>query len=179
MNGKEFFKDEENIKYIKTVSKNMYINSVLVYYMEIEDYLQEQLFNMYRKIRFYKEDKSKLKTYIIMCIKNKHHELYTNMVSNKRKVNNPLYLQYLDNKNDNETDSYNFIPGKDDDNSIEFVLDNYRYILNDKEIEILRYKYYGLSGKEIADKMNTNFKHIEYKMAVIRKKLNNISGDLN
>ena len=51
MNGKEFFKDEENIKYIKTVSKNMYINSVLVYYMEIEDYLQEQLFNMYRKIR--------------------------------------------------------------------------------------------------------------------------------
>ena len=114
-----------------------------------------------------------------MCIKNKHHELYTNMVSNKRKVNNPLYLHYLDNKNDNETDSYNFIPAKDDENTIEFILDNYRYILNDKEIEILRYKYYGLSGKEIADKMNTNFKHIEYKMAVIRKKLNNISGDLN
>ena len=70
MNSKEFFKNEENIRYIKTVSKNMYINSVLVYYMELEDYTQEQLFNMYRKIRFYKEDKSKLNTFMIMCIKN-------------------------------------------------------------------------------------------------------------
>ena len=41
MNNKEFFKNEENIRYIKTVSKNMYINSVLVYYMELEDYTQE------------------------------------------------------------------------------------------------------------------------------------------
>lgn len=179
MTGKEFFKNEENIKYIKTVSKNMYNNSVLVYYMEIEDYIQEQLFNMYRKIRFYKEDKSQLNTYMIMCIKNKHHELFTNMVNNKRKLNNPLYLHYLDNTNEHDSNSHNYIPSKDDDSTIDFILENFRNILNDKEIEILKYKYYGLSGKEIADKMDTTFRHIEYKMTVIRKKLNNISGILN
>ena len=179
MNGKEFFKNEENIRYIKSVSKNMYINSVLVYYMELEDYTQEQLFNMYRKIRLYKEDKSKLNTFMIMCIKNKHNELYYSMVRHKRKINNPLHLYYLDNTNDYDKDSYNYIQSKDDDNTIEFILENYKYLLNNEEMEILKYKYYGLTGKEIANLMDTTVKHVEYKMAVIRKKFNNISDRLN
>ena len=172
----EFFNNEENVKYLKTVSKNMYKNSVLVYYMEDEDYIQEQMINMVKKIKFYKDDRSKLKTYIIMCVKNRHNELYNYMVSSRRRLNNPLYLHYLDDKNEKESDSHNIIPSKDDDNTIEFILNDYSKVLAKDEIELLRYKYYGLSGKEIADKMNTNYKHVEYKMRVIRKKLNNISG---
>ena len=179
MKVNEFFNNEENVKYLKTVSKNMYKNSVLVYYMEDEDYIQEQMINMVKKIKFYKDDKSKLKTYIIMCVKNRHNELYNYMVSNRRRLNNPLYLHYLDDKNEKESDSHNIIPSKDDDNTIEFILNDYSKVLAKEEIELLRYKYYGLSGKEIADKMNTNYKHVEYKMRVIRKKLNNISGITN
>ena len=48
-----------------------------------------------------------------------------------------------------------------------------------KTIEIIRYKYYGLTGREIGDIMGTNVKHVEYKTRVIRKKLNNVSGALN
>ena len=107
----------------------MYINSVLVYYMELEDYIQEQLFNMYRKIRFYKEDKSKLNTFMIMCIKNKHNELYYNLVRDKRKLNNPLHLHYLDNSNTCDIDNYNYISSKEDDNTIEFILEQYKNIL--------------------------------------------------
>ena len=176
MKVNEFFKNEENVKYLKTVSKNMYKNSVLVYYMEEEDYNQEQMINMVKKLKFYKDDRSKLKTYIIMCVKNRHNELYNYMVSSRRRLNNPLYLHYLDDKNEKESDSHNIIPSKDDDNTIEFILNDYSKVLAKDEIELLRYKYYGLSGKEIADKMNTNYKHVEYKMRVIRKKLNNISG---
>ena len=176
MKVNEFFNNEENVKYLKTVSKNMYKNSVLVYYMEEEDYNQEQMINMIKKIKFYKDDRSKLKTYIIMCVKNRHNELYNYMVSSRRRLNNPLYLHYLDDKNEKESDSHNIIPSKDDDNTIEFILNDYSKVLAKEEIELLRYKYYGLSGKEIADKMNTNYKHVEYKMRVIRKKLNNISG---
>ena len=179
MKVNEFFNNEENIKYLKTVSKNMYKNSVLVYYMEDEDYIQEQMINMIKKIKFYKDDRSKLKTYIIMCVKNRHNELYNYMVSSRRRLNNPLYLHYLDDKNEKESDSHNIIPSKDDDNTIEFILDDYSKVLAKDEIEIIRYKYYGLSGKEIAAKMNTNYKHVEYKMRVIRKKLNNISGGSN
>ena len=179
MKVNEFFNNEENVKYLKTVSKNMYKNSVLVYYMEEEDYNQEQMINMVKKIKFYKDDRSKLKTYIIMCVKNRHNELYNYMVSSRRRLNNPLYLHYLDDKNEKESDSHNIIPSKDDDNTIEFILNDYSKVLAKDEIELLRYKYYGLSGKEIADKMNTNYKHVEYKMRVIRKKLNNISGELN
>ena len=179
MKVNEFFNNEENVKYLKTVSKNMYKNSVLVYYMEDEDYIQEQLINMVKKIKFYKDDRSKLKTYIIMCVKNRHNELYNYMVSSRRRLNNPLYLHYLDDKNEKESDSHNIIPSKDDDNTIEFILNDYSKVLAKEEIELLRYKYYGLSGKEIADKMSTNYKHVEYKMRVIRKKLNNISGELN
>ena len=179
MKVNEFFNNEEIVKYLKTVSKNMYKNSVLVYYMEDEDYIQEQLINMIKKIKFYKEDKSKLKTYIIMCVKNRHNELYNYMVSSRRRLNNPLYLHYLDDKNEKESDSHNIIPSKDDDNTIEFILNDYSKVLAKEEIELLRYKYYGLSGKEIADKMNTNYKHVEYKMRVIRKKINNISGGSN
>ena len=179
MKVNEFFNNEENVKYLKTVSKNMYKNSVLVYYMEEEDYNQEQMINMVKKIKFYKDDRSKLKTYIIMCVKNRHNELYNYMVSSRRRLNNPLYLHYLDDKNEKESDSHNIIPSKDDDNTIEFILNDYSKVLAKDEIELLRYKYYGLSGKEIADKMNTNYKHVEYKMRVIRKKLNNISGITN
>ena len=179
MKVNEFFNNEENVKYLKTVSKNMYKNSVLVYYMEDEDYIQEQMINMVKKIKYYKDDRSKLKTYIIMCVKNRHNELYNYMVSSRRRLNNPLYLHYLDDKNEKESDSHNIIPSKDDDNTIEFILNDYSKVLAKEEIELLRYKYYGLSGKEIADKMNTNYKHIEYKMRVIRKKLNNISGESN
>ena len=179
MKVNEFFNNEENVKYLKTVSKNMYKNSVLVYYMEDEDYIQEQMINMVKKIKYYKDDRSKLKTYIIMCVKNRHNELYNYMVSSRRRLNNPLYLHYLDDKNEKESDSHNIIPSKDDDNTIEFILDDYSKVLAKDEIELIRYKYYGLSGKEIADKMNTNYKHIEYKMRVIRKKLNNISGITN
>ena len=179
MKVNEFFNNEENVKYLKTVSKNMYKNSVLVYYMEDEDYIQEQMINMVKKIKFYKDDRSKLKTYIIMCVKNRHNELYNYMVSSRRRLNNPLYLHYLDDKNEKESDSHNIIPSKDDDNTIEFILNDYSKVLAKDEIELLRYKYYGLSGKEIADKMNTNYKHVEYKMRVIRKKLNNISGESN
>ena len=179
MKVNEFFNNEENVKYLKTVSKNMYKNSVLVYYMEDEDYIQEQMINMVKKIKFYKDDRSKLKTYIIMCVKNKHNELYNYMVSSRRRLNNPLYLHYLDDKNEKESDSHNIIPSKDDDNTLEFILDDYSKVLSKDEIELIRYKYYGLSGKEIADKMNTNYKHVEYKMRVIRKKINNISGESN
>lgn len=179
MKVNEFFNNEENIKYLTTVSRNMYNNSVLIYYMELEDYIQEQLFNMVKKIKFYKDDRSKLKTYIIMCVKNRHNELYNYMAVGRRKINNPLFLHYLDDKNDKDSDSHNIIPSKDDDNTIEFILDDYSRVLNKKEIDIIRYKYYGLSGNEIAYKMNTNYKHIEYKMRVIRKKLNNISGVSN
>ena len=179
MNNKEFFKDDENIRYIKSVSKNMFNNSVLVYYMELDDYIQEQLFNMYRKIRFYKEDRSKLNTFMIMCIKNKHNELYNNLVRDKRKINNPLHLFYLDNTNNCDKENHNYIQSKDDDNTLEFILEEYKNILNKEEIEIIRYKYYGLTGREIGDIMGTNVKHIEYKTRVIRKKLNNVSGVLN
>ena len=179
MKVNEFFNNEENVKYLKTVSKNMYKNSVLVYYMEDEDYIQEQMINMVKKIKYYKDDRSKLKTYIIMCVKNRHNELYNYMVSSRRRLNNPLYLHYLDDKNEKESDSHNIIPSKDDDNTFEFILNDYSKVLAKDEIEILRYKYYGLSGKEIADKMNTNYKHVEYKMRVIRKKLINISGITN
>lgn len=175
----EFFNNEENVKYLETVSKNMYKNSVLVYYMEDDDYIQEQMINMVKKLKFYKDDRSKLKTYIIMCVKNRHNELYNYMVSSRRRLNNPLYLHYLDDKNEKESDSHNIIPSKDDDNTIEFILNDYSKVLAKDELELIRYKYYGLSGKEIADKMETNYKHIEYKMRVIRKKLNNISGDSN
>ena len=179
MKVNEFFNNEENVKYLKTVSKNMYKNSVLVYYMEVEDYIQEQMINMVKKLKYYKDERSKLKTYIIMCVKNRHNELYNYMVSSKRRLNNPLYLHYLDDKNEKESDSHNIIPSKDDDNTIEFILNDYSKVLAKEEIELLRYKYYGLSGKEIADKMKTNYKHVEYKMRVIRKKINNISGGSN
>ena len=179
MKVNEFFNNEENVKYLKTVSKNMYKNSVLVYYMEVEDYIQEQMINMVKKLKYYKDDRSKLKTYIIMCVKNRHNELYNYMVSSRRRLNNPLYLHYLDDKNEKESDSHNIIPSKDNDNTIEFILNDYSKVLAKDEIELIRYKYYGLSGKEIADKMNTNYKHVEYKMRVIRKKLNNISGESN
>ena len=50
---------------------------------------------------------------------------------------------------------------------------------SDKFNSILELLAQGKTNKEIADKMNTNFKHIEYKMSEKKKKLNNISGDLN
>lgn len=177
MTAKEFFSNDENIHYIKKVSKSFYQNSILIYYLEEEDYIQEQMMTIARKIRFYKEDKCQLNTYLIMCLKNKHGEIFRKMVSDKRKVNNPLYLHYLDRVNENETDSYNYLPTKEEDSTLEFILEDYKKILTEEEIEIIRYKYYGYSGKEIANKMDSNEKHIEYKMYYIRKKLNKISGE--
>ena len=81
--------------YYNNLLEKMYKTSPLIYFMELEDYKQEQHLNTISRLKVY-NDKYALSTFVHLIAETKHKMMLREYNTNKRKANNPQNLLYLD-----------------------------------------------------------------------------------
>ena len=108
--------------YYNNLLEKMYRTSPLIYFMELQDYKQEQHINTITRLKVY-NDKYALSTFIHLIAETKHKMMLREYKTDKRKANNPQNLLYLDQQTDiNENkDFHELLTVNDDvDNDITF-----------------------------------------------------------
>ena len=81
--------------YYDIILEKMYRTSPLIYFMDLEDYKQEQHLNTIKMLKSY-NNKYALSTFIHLISETKHKMMLREYNTNKRKANNPQNLLYLD-----------------------------------------------------------------------------------
>ena len=81
--------------YYNILLEKMYRTSPLIYFMDLEDYKQEQHINTIKRLKGY-NDKYALSTFIRLITDSKHKMMLREYKTDKRKTNNPQNLLYLD-----------------------------------------------------------------------------------
>ena len=108
--------------YYNNLLEKMYRTSPLIYFMELEDYKQEQHLNTITRLKVY-NDKYALSTFIHLIAESKHKMMLREYNTNKRKVNNPQNLLYIDQSSniDDNKDFHEILAVNDEvDNDITF-----------------------------------------------------------
>ena len=85
--------------YYNIILAQLYKASPLIYFMELEDYKQEQHLNTIKRLEVY-NDKYALSTFLHLITETKHKMMLREYNTNKRKANNPQKLLYLDQQTD-------------------------------------------------------------------------------
>ena len=85
--------------YYNNLLEKLYRTSPLIYFMDLEDYKQDQHLNTIKRLKGY-NDKYALSTFIHLITDSKHKMMLREYNTDKRKANNPQNLFYLDKPTD-------------------------------------------------------------------------------
>ena len=158
--------------YYNNLLVKMYKTSPLIYFMDLEDYKQEQHINTITRLKVY-NDKYALSTFIHLIAETKHKTMLREYSTNKRKANNPQNLLYIDQPSNIEVnkDFHEILTINDDvDNDITFnIID----VMNKEEqlmvgLILMNYKkqdiakIMGVSKNTIANRLNSLRNKLRY-----------------
>ena len=156
--------------YYNNLLEKMYRTSPLIYFMELEDYKQEQHLNTIKRLKVY-NDKYALSTFIHLLVESKHKMMLREYKTNKRKVNNPQNLFYLDQQTDiNENkDFHDLLTINDEvDNDITFnIID----VMNKDEQTMIGLMLMNYKKQDIARLMGVSKNTITNRLNSLRNKL--------
>lgn len=172
MDFNSIMENEEIKRKINYLCITYYETSIVKYCMEYEDYYQEQLFALYKKLLSYNKEKSSIKTFIEMCIKSKHIDIYRNVSAEKNKINNVQNKFYLDAEICEGQDSHSILKGEDDVNlTMRFFKEKYKDLLTDEEYKIVDLLLMNFSQIQVGKILGFKDQQIKYKIKKIREKL--------
>lgn len=156
--------------YYNNLLEKMYRTSPLIYFMELEDYKQEQHINTIKRLKVY-NDKYALSTFVHLIAGTKHKMMLREYNTNKRKANNPQNLLYLDQQTDiNENkDFHEILTINDDvDNDITFnIID----VMNKDEQLMVGLMIMDYKKQDIAKIMGVTKNTITNRLNALRNKL--------
>ena len=156
--------------YYNNLLKKMYRTSPLIYFMDLEDYKQEQHLNTIKRLKGY-NDKYALSTFIHLIVETKHKMMLREYKTNKRKINNPQNLFYLDQQTDNNEnkDFHELLTINDDvDNDITF---NIFDVMNKDEQTMVGLMLMNYKKQDIARLMGVSKNTITNRLNSLRNKL--------
>lgn len=157
--------------YYNNLLEKMYNTSPLIYFMDLEDYKQEQHINTIQRLEVY-NDKYALSTFIHLIAETKHKMMLRQYNTNKRKINNPQNLLYLDQTidNDERLDFHKFLTINGDvDNDITFnIID----VMTKDEQTMVGLILMGYKKTDVAKMMGVAKNTISNRLNSLRKKLN-------
>ena len=172
MDFNTIIENEKIMKTIKYLCWSYYETSIIKYSMEYEDYYQEQLIALYKKLLSYNEEKSSIKTFLEMCIKTNHIDIYRSVSAEKNKINNNQNKFYIDAELSDGHDSHSILKGEDDVSlTMEFFKENYKELLTEEEYKIVDYLIMGYSQIETGKILGFKPQQIKYKIKKIREKM--------
>ena len=156
--------------YYNNLLVKMYKTSPLIYFMDLEDYKQEQHLNTIKRLKVY-NDKYALSTFIHLIAETKHKMMLREYNTNKRKANNPQNLLYLDQQTDiNENKDFHELLTVNDDvcNDITFnIID----IMNKDEQLMVGLILMDYKKQDIAKIMGVTKNTITNRLNSLRNKL--------
>lgn len=156
--------------YYNNLLEKMYRTSPLIYFMELQDYKQEQHINTIARLKVY-NDKYALSTFIHLIVDSKHKMMIREYKTNKRKVNNPQNLFYLDKHPDiDENKDFHGIISINDvvDNDITFnIID----VMSKDEQTMIGLILMNYKKKDIAEIMGVSTNTITNRLNSLRNKL--------
>lgn len=172
MDFNTIIENEKIMKTIKYLCWSYYETSIIKYSMEYEDYYQEQLFALYKKLLSYNEEKSSIKTFVEMCIKTNHIDIYRSVSAEKNKINNNQNKFYIDAELSDGHDSHSILKGEVDVSlTMEFFKENYKELLTEEEYKIVDFLIMGYSQIETGKILGFKNQQIKYKIKKIREKM--------
>ena len=154
---------------------NLYYNtSTIKYYMELEDYKQEQELDLYKRfISYYDEKKYNLSTFIIKSIKSTNINIYNITVVEKNFSNNKNVNLSLDSPSDDELNLTEVLIGDDDvECDIKFLINNLGVELSEKDKKMLYLTALNYSSREIDRILGLKEQTTKNNLRRIRKKFN-------
>ena len=156
--------------YYNNLLEKMYRTSPLIYFMELQDYKQEQHINTITRLKVY-NDKYALSTFIHLIVETKHRMLLREYKTDKRKANNPQNLLYIDQSSniDENKDFHEILTINDDvDNDITFnIID----VMNKDEQLMVGLMLMDYKKQDIAKMMGVSKNTITNRLNSLRKKL--------
>ena len=158
--------------YYNNLLEKMYRTSPLIYFMDLEDYKQEQHINTIKRLKDY-NDKYALTTFINLIVNTKHRMMVREYKTDKRKANNPQNLLYMDQSSniDEHKDFHEILTINDEvDNDITF---NIVDVMNKDEqlmvgLMLMKYKkqdiarIMGVSKNTITNRLNSLRNKLRY-----------------
>ena len=156
--------------YYNNLLEKMYNTSPLIYFMDLEDYKQEQHINTIKRLKVY-NDKYALSTFIHLIVDSKHKMMLREYKADKRKVINPQYLLYIDQQTDiNENKDFHELVtiNEDVDNDITFnIID----VMNKEEQTMIGLILMDYKKQDIAKLMGVTNNTITNRLNSLRNKL--------
>ena len=156
--------------YYNNLLEKMYRTSPLIYFMELEDYKQEQHLNTITRLKVY-NDKYALSTFIHLIVDSKHKMILREYNTDKRKANNPQNLFYLDKSSeaDEKLNFHELLTINDDvDNDITFnIID----VMNKNEQTMVGLILMNYKKQDIAKLMGVSKNTISNRLNSLRNKL--------
>ena len=156
--------------YYNNLLEKMYRTSPLIYFMELEDYKQEQHLNTITRLKVY-NDKYALSTFIHLIVDSKHKMILREYNTDKRKANNPQNLFYLDKSSeaDEKLNFHELLTINDDvDNDITFnIID----VMNKNEQTMVGLILMNYKKQDIATLMGVSKNTISNRLNSLRNKL--------
>ena len=172
MDFNTIMENDKLMRRVKYLSKSYYNTSIVKYCMEYEDYYQEQLIGIYKKLSLYNQEKSSINTFVEMCIKSNHIDIYRTVSAEKNKINNMQNKYYIDAEVCDSEDSHSILKGEDDINiSMSFFKETYKELLTDEEYKIVDLLLMGFSQIQVGKILGFKNQQIKYKIKKIREKL--------
>lgn len=156
--------------YYNNLLVKMYKTSPIIYFMDLEDYKQEQHLNTIKRLEVY-NNKYALSTFIHLIVETKHKMMLREYKTNKRKANNPQNLLYLDQQTDinDKLDFHELLTINDDvDNDITFnIID----VMNKDEQIMMGLILMNYKKQDIARIMGVSKNTITNRLNSLRDKL--------
>lgn len=156
--------------YYNIILEKMYNTSPLIYFMDLEDYKQEQHINTIQRLEDY-NNKYALSTFVHLIAETKHKMMLRQYNTNKRKINNPQNLVYLDQQldiNENKNFYELFAINVDVDNDITFnIID----VMTKDEQTMIGLILMGYKKTDVAKMMGVAKNTISNRLNSLRKKL--------
>lgn len=172
MDFNKLMENEEIKRKINYLCITYYETSIVKYCMEYEDYYQEQIIALYKKLSLYNQEKSSIKTFIEMCIKSNHIDIYRSVSAEKNKINNVQNKFYIDAEICEGQDAHAILKGEDDVNiSMSFLKETYKDLLTEEEYKIVDLLLMDYSQIQVGKILEFKDQQIKYKIKKIREKL--------
>ena len=156
--------------YYNNLLEKLYRTSPLIYFMDLEDYKQEQHLNTIKRLKVY-NDKYALSTFIHLIVESKHKMMLREYNTDKRKANNPQNLFYLDktSETDEKLNFHELLTINDEvDNDITFnIID----VMNKDEQTMIGLMLMNYKKQDIARLMGVSKNTITNRLNSLRNKL--------
>lgn len=172
MDFNKIMENDKLMRRVKYLCKSYYDTSIVKYCMEYEDYYQEQLIGIYKKLSLYNEEKSSINTFVEMCIKSNHIDIYRTVSAEKNKINNVQNKFYIDAEICEGQDSHSILKGEDDIQiSMKFFKEKYKDLLTEEEYKIVDLLLMDYSQIQAGKILEFKDQQIKYKIKKIREKM--------